>query len=108
MNPPERTVSPLALAAFAGAAVYAITSGLVLRKKFFAQSSEVFRGDPSKAVSRWKAAHFIGFSCAMCVTIFGVALKLLGTRWLEAGMFFAVGFGFLALWRPRRRASNSW
>jgi hypothetical protein len=100
MNPPRRTVSPLVLAAFAGAAIYAIVSGFVMRKKFLVQSTEVVRSDPSKAASQWRMAHSIGFSCAMSVTILGVALKLLGTGWLLPGMFFAVSLGFLVLWRP--------
>jgi hypothetical protein len=37
----------------------------------------------------------------MNVTIFGVALKFIGTGWLVPGIFFAVGFGFLVLWGPR-------
>jgi len=101
MKPPQRTVSALVLVAFAVFAVYAIRVGFVMRKKFFAQSTEVFRGDPHKALNRWKTAHFIGFSCAMSVTIFGAALKLIGTGWLVPGIFFAVGLGLLVLWRPR-------
>ena len=106
MTPPKRNVSALVLAAFACAAAYAIVSGFVIRKKFLAQSTEVLLGDPSKAVSRWKGAHFIGFSCAMSVTIFGVALKFLGTVWLVPGIFFAVSLGLLVLWRPRRPPST--
>ena len=106
MNPPQRTVSALVLAAFAAAAGYAIVSGFLMRRKFLAPSTEALRDDTSKAVSRWKAAHFIGFSCAMSVTIFGVALRFLGTGWLVAGIFFAVGLGLLVLWRPQRSVFN--
>jgi hypothetical protein len=67
----------------------------------FPVGPRLLRGDPNKALSGWKAAYFIGFSCAMSVTIFSVALKFLGTDWLVFGIFFAVGLGFLALWRPR-------
>jgi hypothetical protein len=94
-------VSALLFAAFAVAAVVAIAVGFVMRKKFLAQSREIFRGDPHEALSGWKLAHFIGFGCAMSVTIFGVALKFIGTGWLVPGVFFAVGLGFLLLWRPR-------
>ena len=107
INPPERTVSSVVLAAFAAAAIYAIVSGFLMQRKFLALSTEVLREDPSKAARRWKAAHFIGFSCAMSVTIFGMALKFLGTGWLVPGIFFAVGLGLLVLWRPRRPAFNS-
>jgi putative Mn2+ efflux pump MntP len=101
MNPPQRTVSALVLVAFAVAAVYAIAVGFVMRKKFFTQSTEVFRDDPQKALNRWKVAHFFGFSCATSVTVFGVAMKFLGAGWLVPGIFFAVGLAFLVLWRPR-------
>jgi len=101
MNPPQRNVSALIVVVFAVAAVCAIAAGFVMRKKLFAQSTEALRGDPHKALSGWKAAHIIGFTCAMNVTIFGVALKFLGTDWLVSGILFAVGLGFLALWRPR-------
>jgi hypothetical protein len=101
MNPPQRIVSALVLVAFAVAAVYAIAVGVVMRKKFFAQSTEVLLADPLKALSRWRTANFIGFSCAMSVTIFGVVLKLFGTGWLVPGIFFAVSLVFFVLWRPR-------
>jgi hypothetical protein len=107
MNPPRRAVSALVLATFAGAAVYAIVSGFVMRKKFLVQSTEVLRSDPSKAASHWRMAHSIGFTFAMSVTIFGVALKLLGTGWLLPGMFFAVSLGLLVLWRPARSGLQS-
>jgi hypothetical protein len=101
MNPPQRNVSAFMVVAFAVAAVCAIAAGFVLRKKLFAQSTEVLRADPHKALRVWRAAHFIGFTCAMNVTIFGVALKFIGTGWLVPGIFFAVSLGFLVLWRPR-------
>jgi hypothetical protein len=100
MNPPQRNVSAFVLVAFAVAAVYAIAVGFVMRKKIFAQSTEVLRDDPQKALRRWKAAHFIGFSSAMSVTIFGVGLKFIGTSWLVPGILFTVGLGLLVLWRP--------
>jgi hypothetical protein len=101
MNPDRRHVSPLVFAGFAVAAVYAITVGLVMRKKLFAKSAEALRSDPRKAFNQWEAANIIGFSCAMNPTIFGVALKFIGASWLVPGILFAVGLGFLVLWRPR-------
>ena len=101
MNPPQRSFPAFIVVAFAVAAVCVIAAGFVMRKKLFAQSTELLRGDPHKAVSIWKAAHIMGFTFAMNVTIFGVALKFIGTSWLMPGIFFAVGLGFLVLWRPR-------
>jgi len=46
-------------------------------------------------------AHIFGFCSAMSVTLFGVALEFMGTDWLVPGTFFALGVGFLLLWRPR-------
>jgi putative Mn2+ efflux pump MntP len=101
MKPARRNVSSLVFVVFAAAAVYAITVGLVMRKKLFAQSAEALSSDPRKAFNQWRAANVIGFTCAMNPTIFGVALKFVGASWLMPGILFAVGLGFLVLWRPR-------
>jgi hypothetical protein len=101
MNPSRRSVSPLVLLAFAAAAVWVISMGFVMRKKFFAQLAEALPADSQKALNRWRAANFISFTFAMNPTIFGVALKFFGTSWLVSGIFFAVGLGLLVLWRPR-------
>lgn len=98
-------VSSLVFVAFAAAAIYAITVGFVMRKKLFAQSAKALPADPQKAFSRWRAANIIGFTCAMNPTIFGVALKFIGASWLMPGILFAVGLGFLVLWRPRSDSS---
>jgi hypothetical protein len=94
MNPAPRRVSPVVFAGFAVAAVYAVAVGLVMRKKFFAKSAEALRSDPRKAFNQWEAAN-------MNPTIFGVALKFIGASWLVPGILFAIGLGFLVLWRPR-------
>jgi hypothetical protein len=100
MNPPLRRVSSFVLVAFALAAFYAVVVGFVMRKKFFRQSTEALPGDLRKALALWSAAHVIGFSCAMSISIFGVALKFLGSSWFMPGIFFGLSLGFLLLWRP--------
>ncbi|HJZ62953.1 MAG TPA: hypothetical protein VKD70_01445 [Candidatus Acidoferrum sp.] len=100
MAPTERIISSLVLLGFVVGAVYAIVAGFMLRRKFLAQSPEALHGNPPEA--RWRLGNIVSFSCAQCVTILGVALKMLGASWLVAGIFFAVGLGFLLLWRPRR------
>jgi hypothetical protein len=84
--------------------VYAIIAGYVLRKKLFKQSVEALPSDVRKALRLWRGAHSIGFSFAMSMTIFGVALKFLGSSWYVAGIFFCLSLGFLLLWRPRQLA----
>jgi hypothetical protein len=107
MNLPHRSVSSWVLVAFVFAAVCVVASGLVMRKKLFAQSTESLPGDLGKALRLWRGAHFISFSNAMSIAILGVALKFLGTSWLVPGVFFGLSLGFLLLWRPRRMAANS-
>jgi hypothetical protein len=103
-NPPHRNVSSSVLVAFVVAAVYAVVVGFVMRKRFFRQSTEAFAGNLRKALGLWRAAHIIGFTCAMNVCIFGFVLKFLGSSWLVPGIFFGLSLGFLLLWRPRQLA----
>jgi hypothetical protein len=72
-----------------------------MRKKFFAESIEAFPHDYRKALTLWKRANSISFTCAISTTVYGVALKFLGSSWLVLTVFSAVSFGFLVLWRPR-------
>lgn len=95
MNLPHRSVSLWVLVAFVLATVYAITAGYLLRKRLFKQSVEALPSNVRKAVGLWRGAHFIGFSCAMSIAIFGVALRFLGSRWYVAGIFFCLSSGFL-------------
>jgi hypothetical protein len=88
MKPARRNVSSLVFVAFAVAAVYAITVGFVMRKKLFAQSARALPADRQKALGRWRAAHIIGFSCAINPTILGVVLKFLGASWSVPRDFF--------------------
>jgi hypothetical protein len=90
--------------AFVFATVCGIASGFRVQKKLFAQSAESFPGDLGKALRLWKAAHSVGFCCAISPTIYGVALRILGSGWLVPGILFGVGLGFLLLWRPRQLA----
>ena len=105
IKPARRNVSSLVIIASATAAVYAITVGFVMRKRFFAQSAKALPSDPRKTFNQWRAANIFGFTCAVNPTIFGVVLKLLGASWLVPGILFAVGLGLLVLWRPRSNLS---
>jgi hypothetical protein len=67
----------------------------------FAQSTQALPRNPRLALSLCRSANVIGFSCASSMTVYGVALKLLGSSWLVPGILFAVSLGFLVLWRPR-------
>jgi hypothetical protein len=101
MNLPYRSISAWVLLAFAFAALCVMASGFVMRKKLFAQSAESLPGDLGKAIRHWRGAHFIGFSFAMNLTIFGAVLKFLGSSWYVAGIFFGLSLGLLLLWKPR-------
>lgn len=107
MNPPHRSVSSLIPVAFTLAAVYAVVVGFVMRKKFLRQSTEALPDSPRKALALWRAAHFISFSCAMSIAIFGVALKFLGSSWLVPGIFFGLSLCVLLLWRPSQLAVST-
>ena len=102
MNPFHRNVSSWVLVAFVAAAVYAVVVGFVMRTRLFRKSTEALPGDLRKALGFWRAAHIMGFTCAMNVCIFGFVLKFLGSSWLVPGIFFGFSLGFLLLWRPRQ------
>ena len=104
---PHRTASAFAVVAFCLAAAYAIVIGFVMRKKLFKQSSEALSANPLKALHLWKAGNFIGWCCAMNLTLFGVVLKFLGSGWFVLGVFFVVSLVFLLIWRPRPLLGNS-
>ena len=101
LNPPHREFSTLVLIVLFVAALAAIVVGFVIRKKTFAQSTEAFPRDPRQSLRLCRAANLIGFSCALSVAVYGVALKRLGSSWLVSGTLFAVSLGFLLLWKPR-------
>jgi hypothetical protein len=101
---PHRHVSFWVLVAFVVAAVYAVVVGFVLRSKLFTRSTDALPADLRKALALWRAAHIMGFTCAMNVCILGFVLKLLGSSWLVPGIFFGLSLGFLLLWRPRQFA----
>jgi hypothetical protein len=102
MNPPHRDVSVLLSVLLVLGALTAIIVGFIMRKKFFKLSTETLARDPRKARRHWRAANGIGFSCAMSVSVYGAALRLLGSDWLVAGILYGVSLGFLLLWRPRQ------
>jgi hypothetical protein len=102
VNRPQRSVSSWVLVAFVLATVYAITAGYLMRKRLFKQSVETLPSNVRKAVGLWRGAYFLGFSCAISIAIFGVALKFLGSGRYVAGIFFCLSLGFLLLWRPRQ------
>jgi hypothetical protein len=107
MNPPNRSVSSWILVAFILATVYAIIAGFTLRKRLFKQSAEALPSNARKAVGLWRGAHFIGFTFAMSIGIWGVVLKFLGSNWYQTGTFFGVSLGFLLLWGPRQLAATN-
>jgi hypothetical protein len=107
MNFPQHDVSVWISVALTVAASCAVVAGFVMRKKFFKLSAEALLRDPNKARSHWRAANVIGFNCALSVTVYGAALKLLGSGWLVPGIFFCVSLCLLLLWRPNPLEPNS-
>jgi hypothetical protein len=102
INPLHRSVSPWVVVPFVVGSVYSVLVGFTMRKKFFRQSAEAISGDLRKALRKWKVAHFIGFACAMSLALYGVALKILGSDWVVAGIFLGLGLALLLFWRPRQ------
>jgi hypothetical protein len=99
-NPPHRHVSALVLVVLVVAAVAAIVAGFVMRKKFFAPSTEAFPRNRDKALSLWRSANVIAFSSALSMSVYAVSLKLAGSSWSVPGILFAMSLVFLVLWRP--------
>jgi hypothetical protein len=101
MNLPLRNVSARVFVAFCIFAASAIVVGFMMRSRFFKLSAEALPHDPRKAGHFWRGANFISFCCAINPAIYGVVLKILGSSWYVAGVFFGLSLVFLALWRPR-------
>lgn len=104
MNLPHRSVSLWVLVAFVLATVYAITTGYLLRKRLFKQSVEALPSNVRKAVGLWRGAHFIGFSCAMSIAIFGVRVEVPQQSLVCSRDFLLPELGLSLLWRPRQLA----
>ena len=106
INPPQRDVSVLVLGVLVVAAVTTMVIGFVTRNKLVKLSAEALASDSPKARGFWKSANLIAFSCATSVAVYGVVLKMLGSSWRMAGIFFGLSFGLLLFWRPRQLAAS--
>jgi hypothetical protein len=104
MNFPGHGASSWPLVAFVLATAFAIWAGFVMRKTLFKKSADAFAGSEGEALRHWRGAHFIGFTHAMSIAVFGAVLKFLGSTWYVAGLFFGLSLGLLLLWRPRHMA----
>jgi hypothetical protein len=107
MDLPQRSVSSWLLVAFVLATATVVWAGFVLRKALFKRSADALPDSVGEALRRWRGAHFIGFSNAMSIAIFGAILKFIGSNWYVAGIFFGLSLGLLLLWGPRQMATNS-
>ena len=104
INLPQRTISSGLLVTSVLTTAIAIWSGFVMRKTLFKKSADALPGNVGEALRRWRGAHFIGFTNAMSIAIWGVVLRFVGSSWYVAGVFFGLSLGFLLLWRPRQLA----
>ncbi|HWZ98384.1 MAG TPA: hypothetical protein VN025_11540 [Candidatus Dormibacteraeota bacterium] len=77
---------------------------LFLRERFIASAETVLRVDPENqpAMAKWRTGNLLSFCFAETITLFGLLLKLLGSQWKVAAIFFATGLLLLLLWTPRK------
>ena len=75
-----------------------------LREQIVTSAEAVLKSDPenSTALAKWRTGNLLSFCFAETITLFGLALKLLGFEWRVAAIFFAAGLLFLLLWMPRK------
>ena len=104
MNLPQRTVSSGLLVVFVLASAVATWAGFVVRKTLFKKSADALPDSVGEALRRWRGAHFVGFTNAMSIAVFGAVLRFVGSSWYIAGIFFGFSVVFLLLWKPRQMA----
>ena len=108
LKPPSKFIEPVTVGAFALAALSSVNIGWTMRGKLLASSLEALQREPEDriALARWRSANVLSFAFAESVTLFCLALKVLGASWTTAGGFFAGGLILLLLWTPRLDSSN--
>ena len=109
LRPLERPVTPILIYAVAFECFAVIGVGFFLRARKVTVPAERLRTSPedTAALSAWRSGQIISFTLAESVTLFGFVLKLLGSTWSVAGIFFAVGIFLLLLWTPKLDVTGS-
>ena len=103
--PPIQASLPLYVPAAMGfACLTDVTIGFVRRASHIAQATEILRNDPENraGLAKWRVANIVSFAFAETATLFGFILRLLGTSWNIAGIFYGIGLLLLILWTPRK------
>lgn len=78
--------------------------GFQFRARMIPAAIDALRRNPgaTDASQRWVSGHIISYALAEAVAACGFALRFLGGTLFESLPFYAVAFGLLLAWMPRR------
>ena len=91
----------LILIALAGALLLAMGA---IRQRMISPAQQILRSQPEDALAlaRWRAGNIVTFALAEAVALYGLVLRMLGAKLLQALPFYAAGAVLMLVFTPRR------
>ena len=91
----------LILIALAGGLLVAIGA---VRQRMVSSAEEALRSRPDDALalSRWRAGTIVTFVLAEAIALYGLVLRMMGGKLIQALPFYAAGAVLLLVFTPRR------
>jgi len=83
-------------------AVFAVRRALVLSREEVLAT----RPDDPPTLARWRTGYIITYAMSEAVALFGLVLRLLGSRLAQAAPFYVAGFALILFFSPRLPSSE--
>jgi hypothetical protein len=101
--------NPALLYALSTATITIVGVILVVRRTLVLQSATALAARPNDAaaLNRWRAGYVMTYALSESITLFGLALRLIGFTFAQVWFFYIAGFILLLFFRPRRPLSEA-